>query len=1389
MPRAGASIPTAAPQPGFGILADEARDIVLLIRRDGRILEANQAAVAAYGYTREELLALSVTDLRATETLPLAAAQMAQADTQGILFETVHRRKDGRSFPVEVSARGTVVRGERVLLSIARDITDRQFATATLSKRARQLEAIRAITAEVAQELDLTRLLELIVQRATDLVEAGQGLIRLWDEGEQALVPKAWTGAGKGRAVTRLRLGEGVAGTVAQRREGMIVNDFPTSPYALPSITAVSSHARVLAEPLLARDRLVGVITIDRHADTGPFQGEDREVIALFARHAAIAIENARLYEATQRRTTELEALLSASKAIESSLDLDPVLQAIVDQAAAISATPTVRLFLLEEEAQVLRCRVAVGFPLEAEPDLAIRVGASFSGQVAATGEALAVADTRVDSRTFYLTHVAKYCVVSYLGLPVKFQTRLLGVLVFNTPAPRHYTPAEIAFLSAFAQQAAVAIQNARLYDAAVRELTERRRTEQTLRDRTLQLEAVRAVTAEITRELNLPTLLDLILHRVAELAGATNATLFLWDATAQVLVPRAWTGTREWLRTERLRLGQRVAGTVAERRRGMVVNDFRSSPYGDAEVLARTTHTAVLGEPLLYGDRLVGVITVNNEETGKRFSEQDREVVALFASQAAVAIENAQSHQAAVRRGKELEALLRATRSLMSGLNLEMILDRLLAEAAATAGTSHVRVILVDRAANVLRVVRVMGGLVPNGYEYPLASGLSGVVIATGEPLFSPDVGVDARSYFGSRYRALGMQTYLGLPIKRGHEVLGVLVFNTTAPHEYKPEEVAYLASFADQAALAIVNARLYEAAQQELEERRQAEAALATRTQHLEAVRVVSEEITHELDLAALLRLIYDRAVTLVRGESGLIFLWDEAAQHLVPHCWVGFGDWVTDLRLGPGDGVAGAVAASRQGVIANDVRNSPYALPAFLDRSPHVSVLGEPLLYGSRLVGVVTIGRNDPAQPFTGEDQRLLRLFATQAAIAIENARLFQEQQQAYRRLQQAQEELVRSSKLRALGQMGAGIAHDLNNTLAAVLGQAELLRLRVHDPAVLDGLRTLETAATDGAAVVSRLQDFGRQRGQLPLTPMKLDPLVQDALEMTRPRWRDEAQRQGRTIHIEADGLDRLPAVLGHAPEIREALTNIILNAVDAMPHGGSLRFAGRGAEDGAEWVELDVADSGIGIPEAIRQHIFDPFFTTKGVQGTGLGLSVVYAILERHGGRIDVASAPGHGTTFTLRFRAAPVAGQSGDNRRPQTALPPRRLLLIDDDPQVRQTVAALLRAAGHAVTEAESGRAGLQHVTAEALDAVLTDLGMPDLAGWDVARETKAIQPELPVILLTGWGEQAEPREGSDDRRYVDRILGKPVRLDDLLRAIGELCPPEGGSAPAAPAP
>jgi CheY-like chemotaxis protein len=316
-----------------------------------------------------------------------------------------------------------------------------------------------------------------------------------------------------------------------------------------------------------------------------------------------------------------------------------------------------------------------------------------------------------------------------------------------------------------------------------------------------------------------------------------------------------------------------------------------------------------------------------------------------------------------------------------------------------------------------------------------------------------------------------------------------------------------------------------------------------------------------------------------------------------------------------------------------------------------------------------------------------------------------------------------------------------------------------------------LRVIERAALDGAQTVRRLQEFTRIRRDQPMVAIDVTQMVRDALDITQSRWREEPSSRGVTIEVHTE-LAPVPPILGDAAELREALTNIILNAVDAMPHGGTLSLSTRASGD---HVEVAVADTGIGIPRAVRDKIFDPFFTTKGPQGTGLGLSMTYGIVSRHGGAVTVDSEEGRGSTFRLSFpSAATIEPPAPTPPRPDAAaVRALRCLVVDDEAPVRAVLADAVESAGHRAVAVEGGAEAIARFRAERFDVVLTDLAMPRVSGWQVARAIKQIAPSVPVILVTGFGVELSPEE----RRVhgVDRVLVKPLQIQEILDALAEV--------------
>jgi signal transduction histidine kinase/CheY-like chemotaxis protein len=367
----------------------------------------------------------------------------------------------------------------------------------------------------------------------------------------------------------------------------------------------------------------------------------------------------------------------------------------------------------------------------------------------------------------------------------------------------------------------------------------------------------------------------------------------------------------------------------------------------------------------------------------------------------------------------------------------------------------------------------------------------------------------------------------------------------------------------------------------------------------------------------------------------------------------------------------------------------------------------------------------------------------------------------------------EQYAQMEKLSALGELASGVAHNFNNTLTGILGRAELL-LEENDPEeVKRGLHLIIRTAGDGAKTVKRIQDFARQRRDQDFMPIDVDQLMLEVAEITRPRWKDLAE--AGNVHIRLNRrISSNAVIMGDASELREVLVNMVFNAVDAMPQGGTLTLS-TSERDGL--VEFAISDTGTGMTEEVRSRIFDPFFTTKGKAGMGLGLSVSYGIIRRHEGTVEVESEVGRGTTFRVLVPAAP-AGVPPDmhvSSRPVSSSTHCDLsvLVVDDEDYVRDLLRDILTREGCEVVTAADGHEALALFSRGNFDAVFTDVGLPGMSGWELARQIREHSGEVMLAVITGWGDTVSPEEQTAAR--ADWVVPKPFSVDRIFALIQEI--------------
>jgi signal transduction histidine kinase/ActR/RegA family two-component response regulator len=575
------------------------------------------------------------------------------------------------------------------------------------------------------------------------------------------------------------------------------------------------------------------------------------------------------------------------------------------------------------------------------------------------------------------------------------------------------------------------------------------------------------------------------------------------------------------------------------------------------------------------------------------------------------------------------------------------------------------------------------------------------------------------------------------------------------------------------------------------EIVERQRAQAGLQQQFARISLLNQITQVISERQDTGSILHVVLRQLEDDLCLDLGSVALFDAQAETLnvaALHLKNPLLASKLDLREGAVLAIGDTgLQLCRQGqtVYVPDTLKGPVELAEKLAGAGLRSAVAVPLLVEGKLFGVLLAGRLK-VDAFSSGDCEFLRMLSEHVALAAHQAQLHSELERAYNELRETQQSVMQQERLKALGQMASGIAHDVNNALSPVVGFSELLLQSEHGLTGIGKkyLKYIRTAGDDIAHIVVRLREFYRHRDdQESLQELNLNTMAEQVADMTRPRWRDIPQSNGVTLQMNLDLAPDLPELVGNESEIREALTNLVLNAVDALPNGGeitirtcvSTRDAARTDASQPTYLVIEVSDNGTGMSEETRKRCLEPFFSTKGKRGTGMGLSMVYGVMERHEGSIEIQSELGKGSTFRLIFPVRKLAA-GGAMAEEKTVLRERlQILYIDDEPLLRELLKELLERDGHLVRVSDNGQSGLEAFRSarqlgNPFDVVITDLGMPYLDGRQVAKALKRESPATPVIMLTGWGTIM--REDGAVPEQVDGVLSKPPRCRELREAL-----------------
>jgi|GEM_PF-904223 len=1110
-------------------------------------------------------------------------------------------------------------------------VDERKLTTVNEQRLLTELVALQRIGQKLNSTLDLGQILEAVLEEAVGATPATHASIHFIDQSTGQLHLRTWRGYSPEQMAdienTEARTVRGIIHQVIETGLAVSLSDVNQDPdyYSL-----VPETRSVLAVPICYAGEIVGVINLES-PELAAFSPDNIRFLEILADQAAIAIGNTRRYEdqvrqgeALSRRVEQLATLFEISGALRMDLSLGEILERIIYAIPDTVGFNKAILSWVEGDPPYLKRVVSAGIPLAVFRQLQ-RVC-----QPLAKLEAVMRDEYRI-SNSFFIPHhrqedwgkdlaiytplegeeewyEGKWHPNDMLLVPLRSADGpILGLLSVDDPQDGLVpTQRAIETLELFANQASVAIENARLFDERDRRISE--------------LGTLTIIGRIISSVMELDELMDKIYQQVSLVMDTTNFYIALHDeekneVNFEIEVKR---GNRLLKRRQEAGIG--LTGHIIRTRQPVLIKENvqllkEIEPSGE---LARSW----LGVPMIAAGRVVGVMAVYSYVEEGAFDEEHLDLLFTIANQAAIAIENARLYQEIQRRLEELTFLNRVGRTVASSLDLGQILTMVMEEATLMLGVEVASILLLDEESAELVFEAAVGprseGM--KGLRMSLGQGIAGWATQEGQPLLVPNVEEDPRFYPGID-EATGFVTrsVLAVPLEVKGKVIGVIEALNKAEGEFSQADVTLLSSMAQTAAIAIENAQLFAETQRGLEE--------------MAALYDVSLDITARLEMPELLKSIVERAVILLGADAGSIYLYDSEREELSMVIGYDYTEKYMGITLKPGEGMAGKVFQSGEPLIVDDYRIWEGRAVAFEADQPFTAVLGVPLKWQERVIGVLVIAADVEKRTFNQGDVWLATLFANQAAVAIENAHLYEELKQEHERLQRAQEQMLAAERWAVLGKAAANLAHRINNTAGLIPVAIQDLKELLADVALEEERRQevdadLQRVERNTRFTLQMADALFKPFEDLPAEECDVNALLEESISVTNVP-------EDVTLAIEyADGL---PGVIA-SRRLADVFVELITNAVQAMPDGGELEIGSRLGREGG--VEVWFSDTGHGIPPESQGKIFDLFFTTS-KDSLGFGLWWVKTFLEQYGATIDVESEVGKGTTFTVRL---PVEG-------------------------------------------------------------------------------------------------------------------------------------------------
>ncbi len=932
--------------------------------------------------------------------------------------------------------------------------------------------------------------------------------------------------------------------------------------------------------------------------------------------------------------------------------------------------------------------------------------------------------------------------------LPISHSAQSFGAVILGEERSRPRASAaadRLSFVQAIVSQAASAIDNARLYAF--------------INSKVDQLTALQSAGAAIYSEINSTAMLEKVLAAFHDYLHYSIAAVFIIDERSGCLRPAVINSGDSSRGTDKIHVGagDTAVEKAAQSGESQLIEDFRLEAGLKPSLPGFLSELAV---PIKLGGKNLGVLTIGSQEK-RAFVEAHENFLRTLAGQIAMAMERTRLFDQERERGIKLNTIFEFSKKLSKSLNIHEVVQIAVDSIREAFAYPLVAVFLHDQARRQYSMeYQASAGKIrlPDDCAVAENHGLLGAAIESRKTVHCSDVTAEPDYLPGANE----VKSEVCIPIIVGEKILGVLDVESMEYDSFTAEDINTLEALADIMAVAINNSQLFEESIQKAE--------------RLSLIDNINKAISATLDLDSFFRVVakavadnagYRWTCLVVPDGGSFIF----KAGYTPKSAGVISTESMLEMLQ---DKLAAVIRSSRPEFVTFSQLASmgaPEKLQSVVDAGIRNLALF-PIGDNTRTEAVMIIG-SAHSDDFSSQELQLLKDLAIHLRIAWQNAQLFKELKTAYEQLQEAQERMVETEKLRALGEMSSGVVHDFNNILAAILGRLQIVSRKLSGYSDWDGrqflqrnLELIEKAANDGSGILARISEFTKKNPSEKFVEIYLDQIINDTIELTRPRWHDQTLAGGKTINIEFRRQGNLQTS-GNPTELREVFVNLINNSVDAINGDGRIIIDARLISD--KEIRVMLEDNGSGMSAETRNKIFEPFFTTKGAKGTGLGLSVTYGIIARHKGSIKVDSELGRGTKFIITLPV--IASQPAQTKTP-VAKPgqPRKLLIVDDDEAFREVLAGILSSSGHEADTAADASTALEMLGNKKYDLVITDLGMSGLSGWELADALHKLYPDVRVVMATGWGADLD-RENLA-AHHVDGLIGKPFKVDEILRVI-----------------